>query len=409
MKPISRNPIRMRSGQTLSLSLCGIVAAGALMLGLGDKPTPQGPGGGDYLILANNDLGMHCMMRDFSHFMILPPFNTVQAVVIKRGGGPDVIDISEGGDFTVEFSVPGNTHSSTKSNFWEYDEALLGVDLAPDTGLTGNGLSGTLTPEQHKWQVTGIPITPQDDAGRVNPYQLATLSVYKEGTGLVAQTQTVIPVSWELSCNACHGDPNPGTNVEVDVLRDHDRLHGTTLEANQPVFCAACHADPALGAPGQAGVSTFSSAMHSAHADRLSDLPASFDNQCYACHPGRRAQCQRDVHSANGLDCVSCHGEMSDVGSPDRTPWVDEPRCADCHSRPGFEFEQPGKLFRESLGHGGVSCFACHGSPHAITPATTPADNLQAILHQGFAGVISDCTVCHTRTPDEPFFHSLED
>jgi len=362
-----------------------------------------------YVVLANNDLGMHCMMRDFSHFMILPPFNTVQAVVIKRGDGPDVIDISEGSDFTVRYSIPGNTHSTDKSNFWKYDQDLLGVDLEPDIGLTGNGMSGVLTPHNDKWEVTGIPITPLDDAGRINPYQLATVTVEKEGTGFVAQTQTILPVSWELSCNVCHGDPEAGTNVEVDVLRDHDRIHNTDLENNQPVFCASCHADPALGAPGEPGISSFSSAMHSAHADRLDDLPVDFGNDCYSCHPGRRAQCQRDIHSTLGMDCVSCHGEMSDVGNPARTPWVDEPKCADCHTRAGFEFEQPGKLFRESIGHGGVACFACHGSPHAITPATTDTDNLQAILHQGFSGVISDCSVCHTQTPDEPFFHKVDD
>ena len=391
------------------------VAGGAFLCGLaslvflaGASPSENQPVA-EFVVLANNDLGMHCMMRDFSHFMILPPFNTVQAVVIKKGHGPDVIDISEGNDFTVRYSVPGNTHSTDKSNFWKYDQDLLGVDLPPDVGLTGNGLSGTMSPLQNKWAVTGIPLTPQDDVGRVNPYQLATITVEKEGTGFVAQTQTILPVSWELSCNVCHGDPQAGTNVEVDVLRDHDRLHNTDLEANQPVFCASCHADPALGAPGEPGISTFSSAMHSAHADRLDDLPVDFGNACYSCHPGRRAQCQRDVHLSNGMNCMDCHGQMSDVGDPARTPWVDEPKCADCHSRPGFNFEQPGKLFRESIGHGGVSCFACHGSPHAITPATTDTDNLQAIIHQGFAGIISDCTVCHTSMPNENFFHKIDD
>jgi len=379
--------------------------AGIFLAGSGLQPAAPD----EFVVLANNDLGMHCMMRDFSHFMILPPFNTVQAVVIKRGDGPDVIDIAEGSDFTLEYSVPGNTHSATKSNFWKYDQDLLGVDLQPDIGLTGNGMSGTMTPHVDKWEVTGIPITPIDDAGRVNPYQLATVTVHKEGTGMVAQTQTVLPVSFELSCNVCHGDPVTGTNVEVDVLRDHDRLHGTNLEMNQPVFCAGCHADPALGAPGEPGLPTFSSAMHSSHADRLLDLPSTFDNACYACHPGRRAQCQRDIHSSVGMDCVSCHGGMADVGDPSRVPWVDEPKCGDCHDRAGFDFEQPGTLYRNSIGHGGVACFACHGSPHAITPATTETDNLQAVLHQGVPGVISDCSVCHTQTPDEPFFHRVED
>lgn len=404
IQSVRRSKFIKKSLLAYTFGACAIGVA--ILSGIGE---PHNRVVGDYVVLANNDLGMHCMMRDFSHFMILPPFNNVQAVVIKRGNNPDIIGLSDISDFTVTYSIPGNTSSSTKSNFWKYDEALLGVDLLPDIGLTGNGLSGILTPFARKWEVTGIPITPQDDAGRINPYQLATITVHKEGTGQVAQTQTVVPVSWELSCNVCHGDPSPGINVEVDVLRDHDRLHLTNLEASQPVFCAACHADPALGAPGEPGISSFSSAMHTAHADRFDSLPIPFDNNCYACHPGRRAQCQRDVHSSKGLDCISCHGEMSDVGNPSRTPWVDEPRCADCHTRAGFDFEQPGTLFRNSIGHGGVSCFACHGSPHAITPATTESDNLQAILHQGFAGVISDCTVCHTQMPSEPFFHRVED
>jgi hypothetical protein len=39
----------------------------------------------------------------------------------------------------------------------------------------------------------------------------------------------------------------------------------------------------------------------------------------------------------------------------------------------------------------------------------TPNDNAQAILQQGTAGTISKCTVCHTTTPREPFFHKVDD
>ena len=35
-------------------------------------------------VLAANDLGMHCMDRDFSVFSILPPFNVVNVQVVKR-------------------------------------------------------------------------------------------------------------------------------------------------------------------------------------------------------------------------------------------------------------------------------------------------------------------------------------
>ncbi len=100
---------------------------------------------------------------------------------------------------------------------------------------------------------------------------------------------------------------------------------------------------------------------------------------------------------------------MFDVGDPGRIPWVDEPSCGSCHSkrRPNFQFEEPGKLYRNSRGHGGVYCSACHGSPHAITPTVTDADNKQAIMQQGFAGTIKKCTVCHTTTPHDPFPHKL--
>ena len=39
------------------------------------------------------------------------------------------------------------------------------------------------------------------------------------------------------------------------------------------------------------------------------------------------------------------------------------------------------------------------------TRALTVEDNIQAIQHQGYPGVISKCTVCHTSTPGEHFEH----
>ena len=383
----------------------GCVGCAGIGLAVAFGATPVPVAEPTHVVLAYNDLGMHCMQRDFSRLLILPPYNTVQAVVIKRGNNPDIV--REGGsDYALRYIIPSNTHSADKTNWWVHQTALLGISTPPDIGLTGNGMSGHLEPVgDGRWEVTGIPITPLSDAGLDDPYPLATLTLEREGQ-VVEKTQTVVPVSWEISCDICHAEP--GVPTELDVLRDHDRIHGTTLESQQPVFCAGCHADAALGAPGQTGVSTFSSAMHGAHADRLGSLPADFGNACYACHPGQRAQCQRDVHSANDVECLDCHGTMADVGDPARRPWVDEPRCADCHTRAGFEFEQPGTLYRNSFGHGGVACFACHGSPHAITPTVTDRDNLQAVRVQGAAGPLNTCTVCHTVMPAEPFFHRAE-
>src|SRR5512137_1097964 len=107
------------------------------------------------------------------------------------------------------------------------------------------------------------------------------------------------------------------------------------------------------------------------------------------------------------MDCSNCHVDgtkdwqtaMLAVGDPSRQPWVSEPRCGTCHHNPGHEYEQPGVLFRNSVGHGGLFCEACHNSTHAITMATDAADNVQSISLQNHAGSIRKCTVCHAEQP----------
>jgi hypothetical protein len=332
--------------------------------------------------------------------MVLPPFNTLHAQVIRRGVEPDIID----SDVTVRYYIPGNTHGSDKTNFWKFPQPLLG-NPAPEIGLAGNGLSGVMTPTPARdWQVTGIPIVPIDDTGRENPYPLAVIEV-RQGATVLARTRAVVPVSTEMSCNLCHAGGAGST--AADILARHDELHQTNLLAQRPVLCASCHASNALGLPGQPGNANLSSAMHTAHASRMGVFPP--QDVCYACHPGFRTQCQRDVHIANGVTCTTCHGDMLAVGNPARQPWLDEPRCGNCHTRTGFEFEQPDTLYRNAVGHKGVHCAACHGSPHAITPTTTAIDNIQANVLQGHSGVINDCRVCHISTPAEPFFHKIDD
>jgi hypothetical protein len=245
---------------------------------------------------------------------------------------------------------------------------------------------------------------PIDDNGRENPYPLALITVEQNGQ-IVAQTRAVVPTSTEMNCQLCHNAA--GVSTAQDILASHDRLHGTTLVSQKPVLCASCHSDNALGLPGQAGVSSLSSAMHTAHAPRMTQIGLAVD--CYGCHPGIRTTCLRDTHSASGITCTDCHGNMTAVGNPLRRPWIDLPRCDGCHVRAGFEFEQPGSLFKVSVGHGGVHCAACHNSPHVITPATTPIDNVQAGLLQGHSGTIDTCTVCHTTQPTEAFFHRVSD
>jgi hypothetical protein len=379
------------------------------------RPAPQPappqqplPVNSNYVVLGYNELGMHCMNQDFSQLCILPPFNSLHAQVIRRGAEPRVVT----GGVTVRYAINNNTTSVTKTNFWQFAPQLFGVNLPPDVGLTGNALQGVMTPTgANDWAATGIPVTPIDDDGFLNPYPLGKIQVESAGTP-VATTRAVVPVSWEISCNLCHAPGAPGTEVEADILLRHDQLHGTELLKNRPVLCASCHADPALGTPGAPGVSSMSHAMHGAHANRMHAVTAmGLTNTCYACHPGFKTNCQRDVHFAKGLYCVNCHGDMNAVANPARTPWINEPTCGSCHAarQPEFDFEEPGKLFKESRGHGNVHCAACHSSPHAITPALTVEDNIQSIERQGYLGVISKCTVCHTSTPNETFEHKRPD
>ena len=56
-------------------------------------------------------------------------------------------------------------------------------------------------------------------------------------------------------------------------------------------------------------------------------------------------------------------------------------------------------LYRFSKGHGGLQCSACHGSTHAEFPSTHANDNVRNQKIQGHAGVMVECSACHTTTP----------
>ena len=358
------------------------------------------------VVLGYNDLGMHCMNEDFSEFMILPPFNNLHAQVIERRGEEPRI-ITSG--VTVWFSIPENATSVTKTNFWDYAPSLLGLDLASDIGITGTAMADELYPTgTNDWAAIGIPVTPLLDNNELDPFPLATIEVF-QNSEVKAVTQAVVPVSWEISCNLCHNQE--GVSTATDILQDHDNLHQTNLENSKPVSCGSCHEQEPLkplGITGSPALPSLSRAMHSAHASRMTPILDQVNNvTCYACHPGIETQCLRGVHATAGMTCTNCHGSMNAVGDLTRQPWIDEPSCGSCHAsnRPSYQFEQTGTLFKDSKGHHGVHCAACHGSPHAITPTITDADNIQATILQGQPGTISNCTVCHTRTPDEGFGH----
>ena len=399
----------------MGLSVCAVLAVSLCGHGLGQQAAVKSSASqplGAFVVLGFNDLGMHCFNQDCSEFMILPPYNNLHAQVVMRTW-PLPRLVTKG--ITVSYSYRVNTYSAGKTNFWDFVGVLLGATPPPNIGLTGNGLAGRMAAGTRDWLASGIPITPQNDDGTIDPFQLATIKVTGPWGLRLAETKAVTPVSWELRCDFCHhGAPD----APVSVLDAHDRLHGTTLfnPGNQtPVLCGSCHAQPELGCGGQPGVSTLSLAIHRAHSSRMMDVVSSVPdgNACYACHPGPETQCLRDVHSLSGTQCGACHApkavdpesEMLAVGDPLRVPWATLPRCDNCHNRPGWSYEQPGKLFKTSIGHGGLYCEACHNSTHAVLPARDAADNLQSVMLQKTAGTVAKCTVCHLFQPFAPFRH----
>jgi hypothetical protein len=132
------------------------------------------------------------------------------------------------------------------------------------------------------------------------------------------------------------------------------------------------------------------------------------------------------------MQCESCHGNISAVGATGRKGWLDEPACQSCHTGTALSnngalrfttvFDAPNQvrqavnltyatqtnvpsaglqLFRESHGHGGLSCAACHGPGHAEWLSSQPNDNVesQQLQKSGGAGVLTDCAICHPVTP----------
>ena len=366
----------------------------------GAEPVPSGQRNPPttHVALGWNDLGMHCMNRNYADMCILPPFNNLWVQVVQRGNPPQLT--SQGLELSYRF--PDNTYSVGKVDFWSHEQQLFGVNLPNNVGLTGHGLTGTLDWNGAAFEVTGVPLTPWDDANLVTeqPYQYAEVTVRNAATSATLdQTVFVAPTSTEMACGTCHHEDT--FTVEYVILTKHDEEHALNLRGNRPVLCASCHASNALGTPGTPGVKSLSQAVHGKHAAEIGP-----NMNCYACHPGSQTQCLRGAMHLAGKVCSDCHGNIQQVASTiaaGRRPWIDEPRCSQCHD--AAHSENAGKLYRNSTGHGGLYCAACHNSPHAELPTSKARDAVQAMRVQGTATYIRDCMVCHTTMPTSPGPH----
>jgi len=388
----------MKTKSFLIRIILALVATVALGAGIGlIAQSDANAADGTYKILAWNDLGMHCYNRDFSDLAVLPPYNTLWVQVIKAGDPPTLVTTG----ITVEYFYEDNTYSVGKTNFWSYSQPLFGVALAPNVGLKGKGLSGTMDLSVDHFVAEGIPITEYSDSAPTvrQPYQLATVVVKDSTTGAeLARTRVVTPTSSEMRCDKCHSDTgeaapdNPTGKVETNILQLHDQEEGTSLMSSRPVLCANCHSSNALGMTGNPNLPSLSNAMHSKHDG---ESPNTLDG-CYNCHPGPQTKCLRDTMSAKGMTCISCHGGMSTVKN-NPNPWLNEPRCDACHN--SGQYNQNHALYRFSTEHGGLYCEACHDSTHAVAPSRESNDAIKFIALQGSNGPINQCQVCHATVP----------
>ncbi len=426
----------------------------------------------NYTLLAWNDLGMHCMDGlDFSVFTILPPYNTLHAQLKDKAGKLINIGVKLTYQAVADSTGSINTTSYTKTNFWNFSDSLFGLNPANDIGLNLDGLANgvpvrgnktpSLTPAPMTynatyrwWEAEGIPITPFDDAGNKNFYPTVRVVAKDLAGNILATAKTVLPVSDEMTCKACHAsttstnpaklaakpaadwvnDPNLEKDWKKNILRLHDEkqssdplfksalsktgynLGGLLATANtgKPVLCVACHASNAyfdkqnktsvMG--GIAGIKSFTQALHGKHAtvkdpatqfvlDKIGDRTA-----CYLCHPGSKTQCLRGAMgkalNSSGkplMSCQSCHGKMATVANPARKGWFNEPTCESCHNSAA-----PNKRAISGVNANGVAKVT---TDHTFaTSANTPVPGLNLYrFSTGHGGL--QCEACHGSTHAE--------
>ncbi len=442
-----------------------------------------------YVLLSWSELGMHCMDgKDYSVFSVLPPYNTVYAKLLQKGGKP--VPITSGVTVTYQaMADPAgsiNTTSSgtstipAKTNFWNFVYSLFRAQPLPDTGLKLNRVQSrtprpmTFNATKKVWEAEGIPTSPRDDAGKTNAYPMIKVVAKNSAGQVIAQSTTVVAVSDEMSCNRCHASnsnakampsggwvnytSDPLKDTKLNILKLHDRhvipaamlqqlagkgynykssLYQTAQALNNPILCAACHQSNALNATGMntgvTGVAQLTTSMHKRHASVIipgtsttMDNATSPSASCYQCHPGAITKCQRGA--MRNVSCYDCHGNLSRLAKTPRAGWLDEPNCQSCHQNgksylTTFPTADRGpnavlrsstdqrfatnanvpatgySLYRFSKGHGSVECSGCHGSQHGEFPTSQANDNVYSTALQGYAGKLTECTVCHTTAP----------
>lgn len=332
------------------------------------------PSSGNLVIIAYNDLGMHCACPFGDYMILLPPWNTVRAQIIEKGSSPVVS--ADDAKYVVEYNMVENTDQSLNSDpaFQGWLDSMCyhfpGNPYAcnwqtgdPIVGLTGAGLYGHMEARTDigagYWIVEGVPAFANPDPNgqmiflqgtpweeRRDPYLTMDVMVKDKNTGAeLASTSTVVPVSYGGCCE-CHledaaatlGKPDPTVDEMWDVMTGyHYNDTGVEIKSLTPIRCSKCHFDPAVegntitrnsidpdweaygkAAAGVSEISSFSKALHTKHgsSEKVRLYEPDIDFNCYICHPGNGVNCYRGHH---------LHRTTGKGGS------AHEMWCTDCH------------------------------------------------------------------------------
>jgi hypothetical protein len=402
-----------------------------------------------YKVVAWNDLGMHCACPTFAGFLLLPPFNTVRAQVLKIGtNDPVLITSSNIGTMSVSYSMVENTDSNLQLDSYFSQWITYAPKMFPGfapvvngkvQGLAGNGLAGNMTYDANllDWTAVGIPAYPlttgdvtkdvmTDPLGNANRDPFLTTNVYlKDSTGKVlAQTSTVVPVAFG-GCCSCHlplaaanGYPSTpaGSFAYLGKMHgqnsskiDFNYLDPTGDGTSGPIRCSWCHWDPAMGesaAPGLANVwpnfvvmagASFTRADVKVSSRSFSDVLHTFHDQSalvksqYA--PDIATKCYA-CHPGNNVNCYrGAHKGKTTI-------W-----CSDCHGNldqriAAGSMTQPWKASTmpscTSPAAGVTSAFVCHATSvvGGTTYPATPTLFGKFINSRGHKGSIK-CQTCH--------------
>ena len=395
-----------------------------------------------YKVIANNDLGMHCACPTFAGFLLLPPYNTIRAQVIRTGSeDPSIVNSG----VTVSYSFAEETDAILLADPYFSQWVTYAPKMFPGykpvvngkvVGLTGNGITGTMKYDStsNSFIASGIPAYPvttntskdvmTDPLGGANrdPFLTALISV-KDSTGkVVASTSTVVPVAFG-GCCSCHlklAAANGYPATPAGSFKYLGKLHGQNASkidftyidpdgdgVGGPIRCSWCHWDPAMGesvAPGLPKVwpnykilpganftsanirvskYSFSDVLHRFHSQDqvvLTQYDPNIASNCYDCHPGNNVNCYRGAHKGKtAIWCTDCHGNLNQrVAAGQLTQPWQQSTLPSCYSPAA----------------GITSAFACHNSTTYATTKTWPALFGKFINGQAHHGGVL-CQTCH--------------